>query len=161
MVSVYSIWLCFDMEENCMNHFYVEDKILVGKHVWAGKRDIFNYMMIGISTDDIEKLQYGNSGSKLRHLLGILFSSQLDGKQKVEMLQKDFQINVNDDVKREMKNMCNLSSRIEEKGKREGRMQTIAEFLNNGGSEEDATRIWNVSSEDIKSIKKSYEFVCV
>lgn len=133
MVDVYSIWLCFNMDENCMNHFYIADETVFGDYEWVGNRNLFNIMLVGLDKKYLEYTKWEKNTSELHDMLGIIFSNRLNGKEKVSLLQDKLCIPVDEEVREELNEMCNLSYGIEEKGIEKGRMQTILEYFLNGG----------------------------
>ncbi len=48
---VYSIWVCMNMDENCMSHVHLTYDNLMGSYVWKGKKDLFNIVMIGLAKE--------------------------------------------------------------------------------------------------------------
>ena len=149
MVKVYSIWICPGVNKNCLNHFYITDDALVGNYKWSGKRDLFNFVMIGLDCESSEKLTQSQTESELHQFLGILFSNKLSGKEKIQLLDEKLDIPVDEKIREELNDMCNLSEGIEEKGIKKGRLETIAECLRNG-TENDAKRLLKATKEEIE-----------
>ena len=157
MIKVFSIWLCFNMRENCLNYFYVDDNAVIGHHVWSGDQDLFNFVLVGLDQDYTEKMQEERSESELHHMLGIIFSDRLNGKEKVKLLQEDLQIYVSDEMKEELDVMCNLSYGIEERGRAEGRLEAtieaIQKMLKKNYSNMEIQEFYDVSDSFIEKIK--------
>ena len=58
---------------------------------------------------------------KLVHcLLGILFSQELEAKEKLEILEKEYGIPIEEEFRKDVMEMCNLSQGIKEAGRMEG-----------------------------------------
>ena len=57
--------------------------------------------------------------------LEVLFTNQLTLDEKKTILENDYQIKVNENMQKEMKAMCNLADRIEEKALEKGIKQGI------------------------------------
>ena len=157
MIKVFSIWLCFNMRENCLNYFYVDDNAVIGHHVWSGDQDLFNFVLVGLDQDYTEKMQEERSESDLHHMLGVMFSDRLNGKEKVKLLQEDLQIYVSDEMKEELDVMCNLSYGIEERGRAEGRLEAtieaIQKMLKKNYSNMEIQEFYDVSDSFIEKIK--------
>jgi hypothetical protein len=49
--QVYSIWICMDLEENCMNHICLTDHKVLGNHTWKGRLDILNIVLVGLGKE--------------------------------------------------------------------------------------------------------------
>lgn len=71
--SVYSIWVCMNMEENSLSHIHLTQEDLVGKNQWKGNLNLMNIIMIGLS----EELPGPEEGYELHRLLGALLSQKL------------------------------------------------------------------------------------
>lgn len=157
MIKVFSIWLCFNMRENCLNYFYVDDNAVIGHHVWSGDQDLFNFVLVGLDQDYTEKMKEERSESELHHMLGVIFSDRLNGKEKVKLLQEDLQIYVSDEMKEELDVMCNLSYGIEERGRAEGRLEAtieaIQKMIKKNYSNMEIQEFYDVSDSFIEKIK--------
>ena len=157
MVKVYSIWICPGVNKNCLNHFHITDDALVGNYKWPGKKDLFNFIMIGLDCESSQKLSQSKTESELHQFLNILFSSKLSGEEKVRLLDEELDIPVDEKIREELNDMCNLSEGIEEKGMKKGmkkgietgRLETIAECLRNG-TMNDAKRLLKATGEEIE-----------
>ena len=157
MVKVYSIWICPGVNKNCLNHFHITDDALVGNYKWPGKKDLFNFIMIGLDCESSQKLSQSKTESELHQFLNILFSSKLSGEEKVWLLDEELDIPVDEKIREELNDMCNLSEGIEEKGMKKGmkkgietgRLETIAECLRNG-TMNDAKRLLKATGEEIE-----------
>ena len=146
---VYSIWICPGVNKNCLNHFHITDNALVGNYKWPGKKDLFNFIMIGLDCESSQKLSQSKTESELHQFLNILFSSKLSGEEKVRLLDEELDIPVDEKIREELNDMCNLSEGIEEKGIETGRLETIAECLRNG-TMNDAKRLLKATGEEIE-----------
>lgn len=75
---VYSIWICFNMPENSMNHFHMTEDCNMGNKHWKGKRDIFNIVMIGVS----DELPQHDEEHELHHFVvaNTIYSLQMIAK---------------------------------------------------------------------------------
>lgn len=163
MINVYSIWICFNMNEDCLNHFHITDDALVGNYVWPGNRELFNFIMVGLDQCLDSKINNNTIESKLHYFLGILFSNNLSGKEKVKLLDEEINIQINDEIREELDIMCNLSYGIEERGiergiergMERGRLKTIADCLMNGTAH-DAKRLLNATNEEIQKANEMF-----
>ena len=62
---------------------------------------------------------------KLYHLLGTLFSQELDAKEKIEILEMEYEIPIEEKFREDVKAMCNLSQGVKEAGRMEGRREEM------------------------------------
>jgi hypothetical protein len=141
--QVYSIWVCMDLEENCMNHICLTDHKILGNHTWKGRLDILNIVMVGLGKEIPEKEDddYG-----MHRLLGTVFSDELSADDKIKVMEEEYDIPMEEQLKEDLVDMCNLSkgvteraeargeARGEAKGEARGIIQTALEF---GASESD------------------------
>ena len=49
--SVYSIWICMNMDENSVNHIHLTDDCVLGSRHWKGNLDLLNIVMIGLAKE--------------------------------------------------------------------------------------------------------------
>ena len=107
--DVYSIWLCFNMKQNCLNHIHLTDDAILGNYKWPGNIGMLNLMMIGLNTESTKELNDDSkTGSDLHQMLNVIFSGKLDGSEKESILNQKFQISVNEEIREELNEMTSL-----------------------------------------------------
>lgn len=130
MKRCYSIWICMDCEENCMNHFHLVDDPIIGNHQWKGDIGIFNLVMIGINDQDLPEAEE----SKLHRFLCTLFSDPeyVTYEDKAKILDEEYHV-WNDGIRKEVTSMCNLSQGIVERsieqGIKKGQINTLVDLV--------------------------------
>lgn len=71
---------------------------------------------------------YGHDNTyEMHRLLAALFTNTLNAKQKIDIINKEYDIPVESDIEEGVSIMCNLSQGIEEKALEKGRSAGIAE----------------------------------
>ena len=120
---VYSIWVCMNMEENSLCHIHLVKDDLVGYHDWKGNLDLLNIVMIGLA----KELPEHNDLYELHRLLGALFSQELTQNERLDLINKEYNIPIDDGIREDVSVMCNLSQGIKEAGIAEGKAAGIAE----------------------------------
>ena len=110
--SVYSIWICMNMEENSLCHIHLTKEDIIGNKQWGGNLDLFHIIMIGIG----KELPEHNEIYELHRLLGTLFSKELGRKDKIGILKEEYDITEDDNLREDVSEMCNLSQGIKEDG---------------------------------------------
>ena len=118
--SVYSIWICMNMEENSLCHIHLTKEDLIGNKRWGGNLDLFHIIMIGIGKELPEHTEI----YALHRLLGTLFSKQLGRKDKLGILKEEY--GIAEELREDVNEMCNLSQGIKEYGIAIGREDGIA-----------------------------------
>ena len=99
-----------------MEHIHLTREQLVGTYHWKGKPDLLNIVMIGLTDKPPEKGEY----YELHRLLGTLLSMHLSAAEKLSVMEQEYDIPVNEDIRKEVGIMCNLSQGIKEAGLAEG-----------------------------------------
>jgi hypothetical protein len=132
--QVYSIWICMDLKENCMNHIHLTDDKVLGSHTWKGRLDILNIVMVGLGKKIPEKQDedYG-----MHRLLGTVFSDNLSADDKIKVMKDEYEIPMEEQLKEDLVDMCNLSKGITAKYEAKGIIQTALEF---GASESEIVK---------------------
>lgn len=109
---VYSIWICFNMPENGINHIHLTNDCLLGSCQWKGSLDILNVIMIGIG----QELPPKDEEYELHRLIGTLFSKKLTVTEKMNILEDEYHLPMEEKLREEVSIMCNLSQGIKEDG---------------------------------------------
>ena len=78
-----------------------------------------------------EKAPAGNSG-KLHGFLNTLLSPDMDAAQKERILEEDYGLAMEQELEKELKQMCNLSEAIEEKALEKGLKKGIKQGFSRG-----------------------------
>ena len=125
---VYSIWVCMNTSENIMSHVHLAKDDLVGAYDWAGNLELFNIIMIGLSKEIPEH----NEMYELHRLLGALLSQELTINEKLNILGKEYEIPMEENFRKDVSVMCNLSQGIEDKGIAIGFEQGIEQGIEQG-----------------------------
>ncbi len=109
--QVFSIWICMNMEYNSLSHIHLAKDEMLRPYDWKGNLDLLNIVMVGI-TNDIPKY---DEDYEMHRLLGALLSSELKEQEKLDILEHEYNIPINNEFREDVRIMCNLSTGIEEK----------------------------------------------
>ena len=173
---VYSIWVCMNMSQNCMNYIHFTQESVVGTYQWKGDIDLANIVLIGLAEDLPEK----EEKYELHRLLGALLSAKLDVNTKLDIIGNEFDIPLESDIRKDVNDMCNLSQGIKEQayvegtengiaigkqegitigkregitiGKREGIAETIIKMYRKGYEAEQISDILDMEVEEVRKI---------
>ena len=107
-----TIWVCMNMEENTMSHIHLTKDDLIGRHGWKGKLDLLNIVMIGLA----KELPEHSEMYELHRLLGALLSNRLSLGEKLDIIGGEYEIPMEEELRKDVSAMCNLSQGIEEEG---------------------------------------------
>ena len=158
--SVYSIWICMNMEENTMSHIHLTKEDLIGSYEWKGNLDLLNIIMIGLA----KELPEHDETYELHRLLGALLSRELTIDEKLDIIGNEYDIPLEENFRKDMSTMCNLSQGVKEEGiaigrregleegRREGHAELITKMYKNGLSIEQIASATDKTVEEVKTI---------
>ena len=127
--KVYTIWLCFYLpkgQTSSITHYRPQEICEVGDfHESKEHYDLFDITMIHIGRDD-EKTDM------LLKFLHLVFMSRLTEAEREARLKKDFGIELWDETREGLSDMCNLSQGLKEDTREEEKQDTILRLLKDG-----------------------------
>ena len=154
---VYSIWICMNMEENTMGHIHLTKEDLIGSYEWKGNLDLLNIIMIGLA----KELPEHDEIYELHRLLGALLSRELTVDEKLDIIGKEYDIPLEENFRKDMSTMCNLSQGVKEEGiaigRAEGEAGLITKMYKNGLSIELIASATDKTIEEVKTIIEGKE----
>lgn len=109
--QVFSIWICMNIDQNCMNNVSLANHAVLGSYLWKGRLDLINIVLIGLASE-IPKY---SKEYELHRLLGALLSNKMTTEEKLGILEAEYGI-VEEAVRKDVNYMCNLSEAILERG---------------------------------------------
>ena len=123
---------------------------------WKGNLDLLNIVMIGLA----EELPEHDEMYELHRLLGALFSQVLTQEERLELLDKEYNIPIEDSIRKDVSVMCNLSQGIKEagiaegmeKGMEKGKAEVVLNMHNNGFTLEQIVVATGMTIEEIKAV---------
>ena len=153
--KVYSIWISME------NPFYAQHTITsyrLSEHPLYGippekkRYDLMELVLVCLGTPEAE-----NKGNELHGLLDTLFSPELAPQEKETILYNDYHIETTVELEGGLREMCNLSDLIEEKGIQQGieqgRLTTLISLVQDGLLPvEEAAKRAELTVEDFKKL---------
>lgn len=161
---VYSIWVCMNMDENSMSHVHLTKEDVIGSYEWKGNLDLLNIVMIGLA----KKLPGHDEKYELHRLLGALLSKELTVDEKLNIIGNEYDIPIEENLRKDVSVMCNLSQGIKEDGIAIGRAegeakikQIIYNMYNKGFTVEQIAAVTDEDMEEVKAVigEKELELV--
>lgn len=131
---VYSIWICMNMEENTMSHIHLTKEDMIGSYEWKGNLNLLNIIMIGLA----KELPEHDETYELHRLLGALLSRELTVDEKLDIIGNEYDIPLEENFRKDMSTMCNLSQGVKEEGIAIGRREGLEEGRREGYAEGEA-----------------------
>lgn len=139
-----------------MSHVHLTKEDVIGSYDWKGDLDLLNIVMIGLA----KKLPGHDETYELHRLLGALLSQELTIDEKLNIIGNEYDIPIEENLRKDVSVMCNLSQGIEEKGiaigRAEGEVITetriIVNMHNKGFTAEQIAAATDKDIEDVKTI---------
>ena len=154
---VYSIWICMNMDNHSMSYIHLTKENIIGSHDWKGDINLLNIALLGLAED----LQERNEKYELHRLLGALLSSKLNVNEKLDIIENEFQIPLEEDIREDVNEMCNLSQGIEdrafEKGTENGLAEAIRRMNKKGYSMQQVSDMLDMDIAKVKRIIEEKE----
>lgn len=119
---VFSIWILMNARENRLSHIHLTKEDLMGPYSLKGRLDLLNLVMIGVG----RKLPEREEKYELHRLLGTILSADLSVDEKCKIVESEYQIPIEKEMKEELDVMCNLSQGILEIGEARGEARGVA-----------------------------------
>ncbi len=124
---VYSIWICMNMNECVWNHIHLTNDTIMGDYTWRGKMDLMNIILLGLPNNLPEQ----GEKFELHRMLSALLSSDLSAKERLHILENEYNIEMGTEFRKELDTMCNLSQGVFEKGIEQGKVNAILDNIKN------------------------------
>ena len=157
----------------CLCHIHLTRDDLIGSFPWRGNLDLLNIILIGLT----DELPEHDDTYELHRLLGALLSQNLPVEQKLAIIDREYDIPLEHEFRKEVDTMCSLSQGIKEEGiaigeargesrgiaigESRGETKIILTMYRNGLSAEQISAATDKSIEDITSIIEQKDSVPV
>ena len=148
-----------------MGHIHLTKEDLIGSYEWKGNLDLLNIIMIGLA----KELPEHDETYELHRLLGALLSRELTVDEKLDIIGKEYDIPLEENFRKDMSTMCNLSQGVKEEGiaigrregleegRREGHAELITKMYKNGLSIEQIASATDKTVEEVRAIIEGKE----
>lgn len=132
-----------------MAYVHLAKDNLVGDYPWKGGLDLLNIVLIGIAN---ELPEHGEK-YELHRLLGALLSKKLTSDEKLDIIEKEFDIPIEDSLRKDVSVMCNLSQGIRD----DANAEFIMSMYTKGYTLEQIADVAEKSVEEIKAVIEKRE----
>ncbi len=146
---VVSIWICMNMKENSLDCFQLRQENILGSCKWRGKLDMISIVLIGLS----KELPAHDDKYELHRLLGALLSNKLSKNEKLNIIEQEYNIPVEEGLRKEVVSMCNLSQGIVD----DAMIEVVLNMQENGFSVEQIALATKKSEDEVRSIIEGKE----
>lgn len=118
--KVYSIWICMNARENSLNKIILKKEDIIGYSRWKECYSVLNLVIIRLGRKVTE-----DQNQELHRFLGTIFGRDLQLSEKEAILEKEFGIDLDNEKKERLVEMCNLGEGIWETALEQGIEQGI------------------------------------
>ena len=118
----------------------------IGSYEWKGNLDLLNIIMLGLA----KNLPEHDETYELHRLLGALLSKELTIDEKLNIIGNEYDIPIEENFRKDVSVMCNLSQGIKEDGIAIGEAGLIMKMYKNGFT---AEQIASATDKDIEEVK--------
>ena len=128
--KVYSIWVCMDPPEawkNTITRYRIREENCVGSaHEPEENYDLLSIVLVCLNGGS------GSEESELIDLLDTVLSNEVSAGEKKRKLSDEYGMRINQQLEREVLNMCNLSEGVERRGIEKGMAQGMEKGMAQG-----------------------------
>lgn len=150
--KVCSIWICMDSPDyaaETITRYSIHPEQLYGEFKGKARYDLISAVMVCLAKEGKEK-----NGSELHRMLETLLAHDISAEEKLTALTENFGIETSSEMKAEVREMCNLSDRIEEQGIEKGIDQLVLKMIRKGASDEQIQEMTDLPMERIAKLRK-------
>ncbi|MCM1327792.1 MAG: hypothetical protein NC249_14420, partial [Lachnoclostridium sp.] len=135
------------------------DDKLIGSYPWKGGLDLLNIVLIGIANElPAHSNEYEHDDKyELHRLLSTLFSMELTASEKLGIIENEYSIPLDDKIREDVSEMCNLSQGIREKGGTEREEKIILNMHKKGYTSEQIAEIVEKSVREVEAVIQKRE----
>ena len=100
---------------------------MLSPYDWKGNIDLLNIVLIGITNNIPEP----DENYAMHRLIGTLLSTKLKEQEKLDIIEHEYNIPVSNEIREDVRVMCNLSAGIEERAEERATEKTSEKFILN------------------------------
>ena len=145
---VYSIWVCMNMKENSLEHVHLQKDSFINSHNWKGNMELFNIIMIGLS----EEVPEADKKYELHRLIGALLSKTLTPQEKENIMEEEYKIPMERQLREEVDIMCNLSQDIREEATEATTLKFILRMDSQGYTKAQIAGVADMDEKEVEEI---------
>ena len=151
--QVFSIWICMNMDDNSLSHIHLTKDELLKSCNWKGNLDLLNIVLIGITNEIPEH----DEKYEMHRLIGALLSSELKEQEKLDIIEHEYNIPINQEFREDVRIMCNLSTGIEERATEKTSEKFILNMYKKGYTLDQIADVAETGVDEVEAIIKKKE----
>lgn len=151
--QVFSIWICMNMDDNSLSHIHLTKDELLKPCNWKGNLDLLNIVLIGITNEIPEH----DKKYEMHRLIGALLSSELKEREKLDIIEHEYNIPTSQEFREDVRIMCNLSTGIEERATEKTSEKFILNMYKKGYTLDQIADVAETGVDEVEAIIKKKE----
>ena len=151
--QVFSIWICMNMDDNSLSHIHLTKDELLKPCNWKGNLDLLNIVLIGITNEIPEH----DEKYEMHRLIGALLSSELKEQEKLDIIEHEYNIPISQELREDVRIMCNLSTGIEERATEKTSEKFILNMYKKGYTLDQIADVAETGVDEVEAIIKKKE----
>ena len=151
--QVFSIWICMNMDYNSLSHIHLAKDEMLSPYDWKGNMDLLNIVLVGITNDIPEH----DENYEMHRLIGALLSTELREQEKLDIIEHEYNIPISNELREDVRIMCNLSTGIEEKATEKTSENFILNMYKKGYTLDQIADIAETSVAAVEAVIKKKE----
>lgn len=137
-----------NMKTNSLSHIHLIKDEKLSSHAWKGNIDLLNIVLIGITND----IPLHDDDYEMHRMVGTLLSSELREQEKLDILEREYNIPISKEFRKDVRSMCNLSVGIEEKGAEKANVKVILNMHKQGYTLNQIAAVVEVRPEQVEKV---------
>ena len=138
-----------------MSHIHLTKEDMIGSYEWKGNLDLLNIIMIGLA----KELPEHDETYELHRLLGALLSRELTVDEKLDIIGNEYDIPLEENFRKDVSVMCNLSQKIKETGIEMGKKEMIVKMHSKGYMIAQIADVAGMEEKQIEEIIKNADLL--
>ncbi len=142
-----------NMDCNSLSHIHLTKDEMLSPHDWKGNMDLLNIVLVGITND----IPDHEGKYEMRRLIGALLSSELKEQEKLDIIEHEYNIPISNELRENVRIMCNLSIGIEEKATEKTSEKFILNMYKKGYTLDQIADVAETNVEVVEAVIKKKE----
>lgn len=126
---------------------------MLSPYDWKGNIDLLNIVLIGIMNNIPEP----DENYAMHRLIGTLLSTKLKEQEKLDIIEHEYNIPISNELREDVRIMCNLSTGIEERATEKTSEKFILNMYKKGYTLDQIADVAETGVDEVEAIIKKKE----
>lgn len=126
---------------------------MLSPYDWKGNIDLLNIVLIGITNNIPEP----DENYAMHRLIGTLLSTKLKEQEKLDIIEHEYNIPISNELREDVRIMCNLSTGIEERATEKTSEKFILNMYKKGYTLDQIADVAETGVDEVEAIIKKKE----